>query len=320
MNRDSRTRQQAGGATVTSHSLVPRDRLARSSYDAIVIGSGPNGLAAAITLARAGRSVVVLEAEPTVGGGARSAELTLPGFIHDVCSAIHPLGLGSAFFRSVPLADHGLDGIHPPAPLAHPLDDGTAAILERSVEATAQGLGPDAAAYQCLMGPLVRSGVPLMDDLLGPLRPPRHPLLMLRFGLLAIRSARRLADAWFKGPHARGLFAGIAAHSILPLEKMLTSAVGLMLGLAAHAVGWPLPRGGSQKISDALVSYLRSLGGEVVTGWRGESLAGVPTAKGFLFDVSPRKLARICRSRPPAPHPPHLAGFCPRPAGVHARP
>ncbi|MBI1916680.1 MAG: NAD(P)/FAD-dependent oxidoreductase [Planctomycetes bacterium] len=279
---------------------LPRDRLPRRTYDAVVIGSGPNGLAAAITLARAGRSVVVLEAEPTAGGGTRSAELTLPGFVHDVCSAIHPLGVGSAFFRSVPLADHGLDWIHPAAPLAHPLDDGTAAILERSVEATAQGLGPDAVAYQRLMGPLVRSGVPLMDELLGPLRPPRHPLLMLRFGLRAIRSARGLADAWFKGPHARGLFAGIAAHSILPLEKMLTSAVGLMLGLAAHAVGWPLPRGGSQKISDALVSYLRSLGGEVVTGWRVESLAELPKARAFLFDVSPRNLARICGKRLPA--------------------
>jgi phytoene dehydrogenase-like protein len=284
---------------VTSHSQAPRDRLARSSYEAIVIGSGPNGLAAAITLARAGRSVVVLEAEPTLGGGARSAELTLPGFVHDVCSAIHPLGVGSAFFRSVPLAAHGLEWIHPPAPLAHPLDDGSAAILERSVELTAQGLGQDSAAYQRLMGPLVRSGVVLMDELLGPLRPPRHPLLMLRFGLKAIRSARGLADSWFKGPHARGLFAGIAAHSVLPLEKMLTSAVGLMLGLAAHAVGWPLPRGGSQKITDSLVSYLRSLGGEVVTGWRVETLAELPRAKALLFDVSPRNLARICAPRLP---------------------
>src|SRR5438067_12379135 len=147
--------------------------------DAVVVGAGPNGLAAAIALARAGLSVRVLEAADSVGGGTRSAELTLPGFVHDVCSAIHPLGVGSAFFRSVPLADHGLDWIHPPAPLAHPLDDGTAAILERSVEMTAQGLGPDAAAYQRLMEPLVRSGVTLIDDLLGPLRPPQHPLLML---------------------------------------------------------------------------------------------------------------------------------------------
>src|ERR671933_221149 len=184
-------------------------------YDAVVVGSGPNGLAAAIELARSGRSVIILEAEDTIGGGTRSAALTLPGYVNDVGSAIHPLGYGSPFFPTLPLEEHGLEWVHPPAPLAHPLDDGSAAVLERSVEATAQGLGPDAAAYQRLMGPLVRGGLPLLDDLLGPLRLPRHPLQMLRFGLRAIRSARGLADAWFKGPHARGLFAGIAAHSIL---------------------------------------------------------------------------------------------------------
>src|SRR5262245_34751631 len=285
------------------------DQLARRSYDAIVIGSGPNGLAAAITLVRQQRSVLVLEAEETLGGGARSAQLTLPGFVHDLCSAIHPLGVASPFFRSVPLADHGLEWIHPPAPLAHPLDDGTAAVLERSVEMTAQGLGPDTTAYQRLMGPLAGGGIGLIDDLLGPLRPPRHPLLMLRFGLRAIRSARGLADAWYKGPHARGLFAGIAAHSILPLEKMLTSAVGLMLGMLAHIVGWPLPRGGSQKISDALASYLRSLGGEIVTGWRVESLTELPRTKAFLLDVSPRNFARICRKRLPGRSRRQLAQF-----------
>ncbi len=278
----------------------PRDRLARRAYDAVVVGSGPNGLAAAVTLARAGRSVVVLEAQPTPGGGARSMELTLPGFVHDLCSAIHPLGVGSPFFRSVPLADHGLEWIHPPAPLAHPLDDGTAAVLERSVEATAQALGPDAAAYQRLMGPLVRDAEALFAETLGPLRPPRHPLVMLRFGLRAIRSAKGLANAWFRGQHARALFGGMAAHSILPLDRVLTSAVGLMLGIAGHAVGWPLPRGGSQKITDALIAYLRSLGGEVVTGWRVEALGELPPARALLFDVVPRNLVRICGERLPA--------------------
>src|SRR5262245_3145967 len=249
------------------------DQLARRSYDAIVIGSGPNGLAAAITLVRQQRSVLVLEAEETLGGGARSAQLTLPGFVHDLCSAIHPLGVASPFFRSVPLADHGLEWIHPQAPLAHPLDDGTAALLERSLDDTGSTLGPDADAYRRLMEPLVRRADVLFTETLGPLRLPRHPFTLALFGLRAMRSARGLAEAWFRGPHARALFAGLAAHSILPLEQMLTAAVGLMLGIAGHAVGWPLPRGGAQRITDALAAYLRSLGGEIVSGWRVQTLA-----------------------------------------------
>src|SRR5262245_5102475 len=239
------------------------ERLANKAYDAIVIGAGPNGLAAAITIARRQRTVLVLEAQPTLGGGARSAELTLPGYLHDVCSAIHPMGVSSPFFRSVPLAEHGLTWIHPYSPVAHPLDDGTAAILERSVDQTASTLGPDAASYRRLMGPLTNKFDDLIGDTLGPLSIPRHPLLLAQFGLQAIHSASGLANAWFRGAPARALIAGLAGHSILPLEQTLSAAVPIMLGVAGHAVGWPLPRGGSQSITNAMVSYLQSLGGEV---------------------------------------------------------
>jgi phytoene dehydrogenase-like protein len=269
-------------------------------YDAIVVGSGPNGLAAAVTLARAGRSVLVLEANDTFGGGVRSAELTLPGYIHDICSAIHPFGAGSPFFRSVPLGQHGLEWIQPSAPVAHPLDDGSAAIMERSIEETARGLGVDGPAWQKLMEPLVRDADRLFHDTLGPFRPPTTPFTMARFGLRALRSAKGLCDSWFKGPHARALFAGIAAHSILPLEQMMTAAAGVMLGVAGHALGWPMPKGGAQRITDALISYLRSLGVEVQNNRRVQSLHELPHVKAILFDVSPRNLSRICGQHLPA--------------------
>lgn len=280
--------------------MMPADHSSRGSYDAVVIGSGPNGLAAAITIARAQRSVLVIEAEPTLGGGTRSSELTLPGFVHDVCSAIHPLAIASPFFRSVPLAEHGLECLHSPAALAHPLDDGTAAVLDRSIEETGRSLGPDAAAYRRLMEPLVAHAEALFFETLGPFRPPRHPSTMARFGLRALRSARGLAEAWFRGPHARALFAGMAAHSILPLEEKLTAAVGLMLGTAGHAVGWPVLKGGSQRITQAMTAYLKSLGGELVTGWRVQSLAELPAARAYLFDTAPRHLARICGEQLPS--------------------
>ena len=282
-----------------SHEVAPRDQLSRRSYDAVVIGSGPNGLAAAITIARKQRSVLVIEAEQTLGGGTRSAELTLPGFIHDVCSAIHPLAIASPFFRTVPLAEHGLEFIHSPAALAHPLDDGTAAVLDRSLEITGHSLGPDGVAYRRLMQPLVANAAALFFETLGPFRPPRHPILMARFGLRALRSACGLARAWFEGPHARALFAGMAAHSILPLETKLTAAVGLMLGTAGHAVGWPVLKGGSQRITEAMTSYLRSLGGELVTGWRVQNFAELPPARAYLFDTAPRHLSRICAEQLP---------------------
>jgi phytoene dehydrogenase-like protein len=279
-------------------------------HDAVVVGSGPNGLAAAITLAQAGLSVLVLEAAETIGGGARSAELTLPGYIHDVCSAVHPLGAGSPFFRMLPLAEHGLEWIHPPAPLAHPFDDGTAATLERSVEATGETLGRDATAYRKLMAPLVADWDKLAVDLLGPLRlPPRHPLALARFGWHAISSARGLAERLFEDERACALFGGMAAHSMIPLDQPPTAAFGLVIGLLGHAVGWPLPRGGSQRITDALAYYLRSLGGEVVTGVHVQSLDELPRAGAVLCDVTPRQLLRIAGQRLPAGYRRKLAGY-----------
>jgi len=271
-----------------------------NDYDAIVIGAGPNGLAAAISLAREGLSVLVLEARDTIGGGTRTAELTLPGFAHDVCSAVHPLGVASPFFRTLPLEEHGLEWIHPAIPLAHPLDDGTAAVLERSIETTSRKLGSDAAAYRKLMAPLVAGWDGLAGDLLGPLSvPPRHPFILARFGLHAIRSARGLAESTFKSEHARALFAGMAGHSMLPLERSPTAAFGLLLGITGHTVGWPIARGGSQRIADALECYLRSLGGEMVTGALVESIDDLPSARAIVCDVTPRQLLHMAGHRLP---------------------
>ena len=264
-----------------------------NSYDAIVIGSGPNGLAAAITMAQNGRSVIVYEAEPTIGGGVRSAELTVPGFLHDVCSAVYPLAIGSPFFRALPLERYGLEWIQPPAPLAHPLDDGTAILLERSIDATAATLGADGRAYRKLMRPLVENWEGLAADILGPLRMPRRPLLLSRFGLQAIRSARKVAENVFQGERARALFAGLAAHSMLPLEQWGSAAFGLVLGITAHALGWPIAAGGAQRLTDALASYLRSLGGEIVANTWVATLDDVPPSRVILCDLTPRQLLRI---------------------------
>jgi phytoene dehydrogenase-like protein len=270
------------------------------TYDAIIIGSGPNGLAAAITLARAELSVLVIEARPTIGGGMRSAELTLPGYVHDVCSAIHPLASSSPFFRSVPLENFGLEWIHPEFPLAHPLADGRVAVMHRGVEETAEGLGADGPAYRRTIGALAAHGEALFDDLLGPLPvPPRHPGAMLRFGRHAWRSAAGWARGTFRTEEARALFAGNAAHSWLPLENWLTAAVGLMLHVSGHHAGWPVARGGSQAIGDAMAAYLRSLGGEIRTGWEIKTLAELPKARAILFDTSPQALADIAGERLP---------------------
>ncbi len=264
-----------------------------SIYDAVVVGAGPNGLAAAVELARRGRSVAVLEAEDRVGGGTRSDEITHPGFIHDLGSAIHPLGYASPFFASLPLEEHGLEWVHPPAPLAHPFDDGTAAVLERSTERTGATLGRDAEAYKNLMNPLSEDARRIQASLTGSLRAPRHPLALTSAGLRSLGSARGFAEAAFEGEKARGLFAGNAAHSFLPLEKRPSALFGLVLGALGHAFGWPLPKGGSQSIADALASYLISLGGEIFTGVRVRSVDDVPKTRTVLFDVTPRQLLDI---------------------------
>ena len=264
-----------------------------STYDAVVVGAGPNGLAAAVELARNGRSVAVLEAEETIGGGTRSAEITLPGFVHDLGSAIHPLGYASPFFKALPLEEHGLEWVHPPAPLAHPFDDGTAAVLERSVEETAAALGPDARAYERLMRGIAEDTDKIAAYFVGSPRLIRHPLALATSGLRALRSARNLAENVFEGERARGLFAGNAAHSFLPLGKSPSAMFGLLLGTLGHAFGWPFPKGGSQRIADALASYLRSLGGEIFTGFRVRSVDEVPHTRTVLFDVTPRQLLDI---------------------------
>ena len=279
------------------------------SYDAVVVGSGPNGLAAAIVLAQRGLSVQVREANSTIGGGARSAELTLPAFVHDICSAVHPLGVGSPFFQTLPLAEHGLEWIHPTAPLAHPLDDQPACLLERSIEETAATISPDGRAYESLVAPLVRSWEALSSEILGPLHLPRHPLLMARFGLSALRSASAVANQRFRGPRAKALLAGLAAHSILPLNRSASAAIGLVLALAGHAVGWPIPRGGAQKISDALADYLRSLGGEIVTDAPVRSAKDLPPARAVLFDLTPRQVLRIAADELPGGYRRKLQAF-----------
>jgi len=280
------------------------------SYDAVVVGSGPNGLAAAIRLAQAGLSVLVAEANDTIGGGARSAELTLPGFVHDVCSAVHPLGAGSPFFRQLPLQKYGLSWREPDLPLAHPLDNGRAAVLQRSARHTAQGLGQDQAAYERLMNPLVANWEALAWECLQPLlHVPRHPLLLARFGLRAVRSASGLAQSWFAAEPARALFAGLAAHSFLPLEQSPAAAFALLLGMMGHAVGWPLPRGGAQQVANALAAHLRALGGEIATRFCVESIDQLPLARAVLLDVTPRQVLRLAGHKLPASYRGRLERF-----------
>ncbi len=281
--------------------MTPVTRIGRRHLDAVVVGAGPNGLAAAIELARAGRSVRVYEAAPTIGGGTRSAELTLPGFVHDVCSAVHPLGVASPFFRSLDLARHGLDWVQPDAPLAHALAPGRSVVLERDPHAMADALGRDSAAWVRLFGPLVREWERLVPSLLAPVvRPPRHPVLMARFGLPALLPATTLAGLSFRGSAARALFGGMSAHSMVPPGRPLSASFGLVLGVLAHAVGWPVARGGSGSIAAALEAEARALGVELVTGQRVDSLDDLPPARAVLLDLTPRQVAALARDRLPA--------------------
>lgn len=263
-----------------------------TDYDAVVVGSGPNGLAAAITLQQKGLSVLLLEAKKTIGGGMRSAELTLPGFIHDICSAVHPLAAGSPFFNTLPLYEHGLDFIYPPVAAAHPFDDGTSAILSGSVEDTARGLGKDAEAYRRLLQPIVSDWPVLAPELLGPLRWPEDVSSLVRFGWVGLSSSAHLARR-FQTREAKGLLAGMAAHSIQPLTNLATSAIALVLMTVGHVKGWPVPRRGSAAIADALASYFISLGGKIETGVEVSNFSQLPSSRCVLLDLTPRQLLRI---------------------------
>lgn len=268
----------------------------KTDFDAVVVGSGPNGLAAAITLQQAGLSVLVLEGKPEIGGGLRSAELTLPGFMHDTCSAIHPLAVNSPFFRTLPLGAFGLEYIEPPIAAAHPFDDGTAALLTRSVDETARSLGSDEKTYRNLFKPLIEQWPRIDFDVLGPLTFPKHPLDFAQFGLKALPPVTWLAKL-FETPQAKGLLAGMAAHSIQPLSNFTTSAIALVLMTAAHVRGWPLPKGGSQQIARALAAYFISLGGKIETNFYVSSLAQLPSSKAVLFDITPKQLLQIAGHR-----------------------
>ncbi|MBS1531589.1 MAG: NAD(P)/FAD-dependent oxidoreductase [Bacteroidetes bacterium] len=267
-------------------------KLEKRDFDAIVIGSGPNGLAAAILLQQNGLSVLLIEGKQTIGGGMRSAELTLPGFVHDICSAIHPLGAGSPCFDTLPLSSYGLEFIYPEIAAAHPFDDGRAAILTHSIEETAGLLDADAEAYKKLLLPIVVDWPGIASDVLGPLRFPKHPLAMAGFGFAALRSASSLVNQ-FKTELAKGLFAGMAAHSMLPLTRAASSAAALVLMTNGHLKGWPLAKGGTQNLANALASYFVSLGGKIETGRYITSLEQLPSSHAALFDITPRQLLQI---------------------------
>lgn len=270
----------------------------KKSYDAVVVGSGPNGLACAIELAREGWVVAVLEAADSVGGATRTAELTQPGFRHDIGSAIHPMAVGSPFLSGLPLSKYGLEWISPEVALAHPLDDGTAVLLLRSVKATAESLAKDSTQYRRFMKPMVEHWEGLARDILAPMHMPRHPWLIFTFGLRAMRSVEGLAESMFVDQRAGALLAGMGAHSIMPLDKLGSAAIALVMCITGHAVGWPMARGGSQSIADAMAAHLRSLGGEIFTGSRVDSLDSLPEARAVMLDITPRQFLSLAPGMP----------------------
>lgn len=272
--------------------------MSSNSRRAVVVGSGPNGLAAAITLAQAGLEVEVFEAESEPGGGARTMELTLPGFQHDFGSAVHPMAAGSPFFASLPLREHELEWIHFPAPVAHPLDDGTAVVLERDLSAAVRALGADGKAWDSMVRPLVEKWREIAPELLRPMiAVPRHPFMLAKFGLQGLMPATTLARKLFRSERTRALFAGLAAHSMVALDQPLTGSFGIIFAVTAHAVGWPIPRGGAQSITNALRAHLESLGGTVKVSSRVDSLASVGEFSVALCDVTPRQLLDIAGDR-----------------------
>lgn len=263
------------------------------SYDVVVVGSGPNGLAAAIALQQKGLSVKLLEAKSTIGGGMRSLPLTYPGFVHDVCSAVHPLAIYSPFFKTLPLEQYGLEWVFPEIALAHPFLNGRAAILKTSLDETANSLSGDAAAYRKFFSPLMESWDEIGPGLLGPLQFPSAPLKLAKFGIHAIRSATGLANQLFEEEYAKGLFAGLAAHTIKPLDHSLTSAIGLVLAIVGHKVGWPFPKGGTQTLADALAAYFIAIGGTVETNALITSYNQLRFARIKVFDLTPKQLLRL---------------------------
>jgi phytoene dehydrogenase-like protein len=264
----------------------------KREYDAVIVGSGPNGLAAAILMQQNGLSVLLIEGKEMIGGGMRSAQLTLPGYLHDICSAIHPLAVSSPFFKTLPLAEHGLEFVYPDIAAAHPFDDGSAAVLKHSIEETASQFGIDEKAYVDLIQPVVNDWTSIAPDALSPLHLPKYPVKMARFGLKALRSASSVAGS-FKTEKAKGLFAGMAAHCMQPLTNLSSAATALVLMSAAHLKGWPLPKGGSQQIANALASYFVSLGGKIETNTYITSLDQLPSSNAVLFDITPRQLLQI---------------------------
>ena len=270
-----------------------------SNYDAFVIGSGPNGLSAAIALAQQGLKVKIYESKETIGGGTRTLELTEPGFYHDICSAVHPTAVSSPFFSSLPLSDYGLEWIHPDFPIAHPLEDKESVIVERSLELTLERLGADSKSYRNLFKDFIDSWEYLSKDLFGSLRIPQYPLAMMRFGWYGMFSSKLLSNSFFKLARTKAYFTGLAAHSIIPLENAFTASFGLILGTTVHSVGWPIAKGGSHSITKTLANYFESLGGEIETNTHIESLDDFPTNKPILFDLTPQQIITIADDRIP---------------------